>query len=172
MKRDWLWDRKTKLSVVKKALNDPGHADFIMFASLLFARNNEPGRVFKEYMDPQVFCRHWPRIKKAMRKDSWNSQRVVFWQAVYEKLMERYRKEGVPIRQKREKPTYPICSKAGDLIRQARKARGLSQKDLARKMKVSQQLISRIEKGKENISLLALNNVCQALGKEIDVKVV
>ncbi|MFC1808431.1 hypothetical protein ACFL0T_08740, partial [Candidatus Omnitrophota bacterium] len=100
MKNNWLWDRKISLSAVKKILNDPGHREFTLFAPLLLVRNNEPSKVFKEYMDPEVFCKNWARIKKAMRKDKWSNQRITFWQAVYEKLIEKYRKKGIKFREK------------------------------------------------------------------------
>jgi len=46
---------------------------------------------------------------------------------------------------------------------------GLSQKDFAKKIGVSQQLISRIEQGRENVSLGTLDNISRALGKELRI---
>jgi len=43
---------------------------------------------------------------------------------------------------------------------------GFSQKELAQKLRISQQIISRIESGRENISLLTLEKVAAALGKK------
>lgn len=50
------------------------------------------------------------------------------------------------------------------------KRQGLSQGELAKKMGISQQLISRIEKGKENFSLFTLNNISCALDQKIQIK--
>ena len=44
-----------------------------------------------------------------------------------------------------------------------------TQKDLAEKMGVSQQLISRIESGNENASLETLSNIAKVFNKEVDV---
>lgn len=171
MKRDWLWDRKISLKKVKRILDDPSHRDFVLFASLLLGRKNEPREVFREYIDPVVFCKHWFRIKKAMREDKWNNQRIIFWQAIYEKLMDKYRKRGIKFREKKETVVNELCKKAGMQIRTSRKEQGLSQKTLAEKLGISQQVISRIEKGKENISLVTLTNILKALNKSINLEV-
>ena len=169
MNRDWLWDRKTSLAKIKRILKDPSHREFIVFAALLFARKNTPEEVFKQYIDPLVFCRHWPRIKKQMRKDAWASQRIVFWQAVYEKLLERYHKKGMVFRARQEVPVHEVCKSVGDELRRMRKAEGLSQKALAEKIGISQQLISRVEKGRENVSILTLENLARAFDKRVNV---
>jgi len=169
MKRDWLWDRKISVNAVKKILSDPSHRDFILFAALLLARKNEPKEVFKEYIDSRIFCKHWTSIKKAMRKDKWNNQRIIFWQAVYEKLIEKYRKKGIKFRGKTLAVVNSLSGRIGFQIRSIRKEQGLSQETLAKKLRISQQLISRIEKGKENICLLTLSNIMRALGRKVNI---
>ena len=47
-----------------------------------------------------------------------------------------------------------------------REKAGLSQKDLALKLKTTQSVISRIENGKQNISLDMLQKIANALGKK------
>jgi transcriptional regulator with XRE-family HTH domain len=42
---------------------------------------------------------------------------------------------------------------------------------LAKKIGVSQQMLSRIEKGKENLSLLTLKNVTGSLGAQIYLEI-
>ena len=51
-------------------------------------------------------------------------------------------------------------------IANEREKAGLSQKDLALKLKTTQSVISRIENGKQNISLDMLQNIANALGKK------
>ena len=169
MNRDWLWDRKVTNGEVKRILKNPQHRNFVLFASLLLTRKNNPKDIFGDYIDPLIFCRNWFVIKKSMRKDKWNSKRVIFWQIIYEKLIERYRKKGIRIREEQKIPVIAVCKKVGEQIREVRKAEGLSQKALAKKIGTSQQLISRIEKGKENASLVTLDNVLKALGKNLDI---
>lgn len=168
MKNNWLWDRKITDSRVKDILKRPGGKDFIAMAALLLSRKNEPDRVFKDYLDPAVFCKYWPRIKRKMRQDKWSEPRIIFWQAIYEKLLDRYRKKGMVFRQETS-AKEPLCESTGKKIAGIRREQGLSQKKLAKKIGVSQQLISRIEKGRENASLITLNNIARALNREISI---
>lgn len=154
---------------VKRILKNPQHKEFIYIASLLLLRNNEPAIIFKEYLNPLLFCKSWPQIKKRMRKDKWDSQRIVFWQAIFEKLREKYQKQGIVFREKKQGVRDNICKEIGNRIRQIRHEEGFSQKVLADKLGVSQQFISRIEKGRENISVVALKNIFQVLGKKLNL---
>ena len=103
-----------------------------------------------------------------MRQDKWSEPRIVFWQAIYEKLADKYRRNGVVFK-KKPIGKEPFCEAIGKKIAGIRREQGLSQKDLARKLRISQQLISRIEKGGENISLGTLTNISKALGKKIEI---
>jgi len=168
MKNNWLWDRKITDAEAKKVLKNPTDKGFIDMAALLLARNNDPQIVLKGYIDPSVFCQYWTAIKRKMRRDKWTEPRIVFWQAIYEKLADKYRRQGVVFR--KEAPTKePLCVETGQKIAGIRRSLGLSQKEFANKMRVSQQLISRIEKGRENISLITLINISRALGRQVQV---
>ena len=52
----------------------------------------------------------------------------------------------------------------GDLIREARKAAGLTQKELAQKMGVVQTVVSEYETGKRKPKLLTLASIAKAIG--------
>ena len=170
MRADWLWDRKISISKAKRILKDPQNDEFAPLAALLLARKNEPKAVFKEYVDPLTFCRYWAKLKKQMRQDKWNEPRIIFWQAIYEKLAEKFRKKNITISIKEKKAVKnELYVKTGKKIIGFRKEQGLSQKDLAKKMGVSQQLISRIESGNENASLETLSNIAKVFNKEVDV---
>ncbi|MBN1526266.1 MAG: helix-turn-helix transcriptional regulator [Candidatus Omnitrophica bacterium] len=168
MKDNWLWDRKITDSEAKKALKKPGTGAFFTMAALLLSRKNEPNEVFKNYIDPVIFCKNWAGIKRKMRQDKWSEPRIIFWQAIYEKLADRYRKEGVVFRQAAP-AKEPFCEVIGKKIAAIRREQGLSQKKLAKKIGVSQQLISRIEKGGENISLITLTNIARSLNKAVEI---
>jgi DNA-binding XRE family transcriptional regulator len=173
MKKDWLWDRRIGLSEARKILSRPEDDRFILIASLLLARKPNPREVFKDYLDPVLFCKEWHRIKKKMRQDRWGGQRLIFWQAIYEKLLDRYRKKGMKFRDTRDMEVRdPVCEAVGKEIHRVRKEKDLSQEQLAQKAGVSQQLISRIEKGKENISLITLKKISKALGRIAEISFV
>lgn len=173
MKKDWLWDRKINISEARKILKHPDSDRFVLVASLLLARQADPREVFKDYLNPVIFCKNWQRIKRRMSQDKWTSPRIIFWQAIYEKLLDKYRKKGVRfVREKDAGVRDPVCDAIGREIRRARKEEGLSQGQLAQKAGISQQLISRIEKGRENISLIMLKKISEALGRSAEINLV
>ena len=103
-----------------------------------------------------------------MRKNSWNDQRIIFWSSVYAYLVEDYRKKGMSIHKTTmKKPVNDLCVKVGEQIKTVRKQNRLTQSDLSKKIGISQQMISRIERGQENLSILTLNTVTAGLGKTV-----
>lgn len=169
MKRDWLWDRNITIAGAQKILKSPEDKRFILMASLLLERKSNPKEVFR-YIDPLLFCKKWPEIKRKMRQDKWIQNRIIFWQAIYETLLERYKKRGIEFRIAKHIVRDVLCELLGKEIRRIRKEEGLSQEQLAKKTGFSQQLVSRIEKGRENISLLTLKKISRALARNIDIK--
>lgn len=168
MKNDWLWDRRIGIQEAKGILKNPEDRRFIIMASLLLSRKAEPKEVFT-YIEPLIFCKNWHAIKKNMRKDTWAEPRIVFWQAIYEKLLEKYRTKGVTFRVSNNHVKDELCKRVGENIRMLRKEKLLSQKKLARMLHISQQVISRIEQGKENISLVTLHKIANALFRKPEV---
>jgi HTH-type transcriptional regulator / antitoxin HipB len=61
--------------------------------------------------------------------------------------------------------------KIGVLLRQARESAGLTQEELARRLKTQKTAISRIENHAEDIKLSTLDRVAKALGKRIEVTI-
>src|SRR5687768_18196315 len=63
--------------------------------------------------------------------------------------------------------TQDYKGRIGNLIRDARKHRGLTQQQLAERLSTSQSAINRIEKGHQNLSLEMLARIGSALDSEI-----
>jgi ribosome-binding protein aMBF1 (putative translation factor) len=61
--------------------------------------------------------------------------------------------------------------KIGLMLRQARESAGLTQEELARKLKTKKTAISRIENHAEDIKLSTLERVAAALGKRLQVSI-
>ncbi|MEK6529047.1 MAG: helix-turn-helix transcriptional regulator [Nitrospirota bacterium] len=61
--------------------------------------------------------------------------------------------------------------KIGVMLRQARETAGLTQEELARKLKTKKTAISRIENHAEDIKLSTLEKVAHALGKRLELKI-
>ena len=58
------------------------------------------------------------------------------------------------------------------MLRQAREAAGLTQEELARRLKTKKSAISRIENHAEDIKLSTLEKVAIALGKQLQISIV
>ena len=169
MSTHWLWDRNISAGEVKKILKSEQHPRFIGFAALLLARNNEPREIFGRYLKKETFARHWSRIKRRMRRDKWMEPRIIFWQAVYEKVFEQLKKQGIVFRSSLGQADA-LCLDIGRQIKVIRKKKGLSQKDLAGALGITQQVISRIETGRENMSLLAIKRIADVLNRKIVIQ--
>ena len=171
MKKDWLWDRNISERRVLKILHNPLHHKFIFLSSLLLSRKNTPQEVFRDYLKPEEFCRHWTRIKRQMRKDAWNNPRIEFWQAVYEKMLEKFRARGINISSRSKvKLGDDFCLEIGQRLKALRQQKKLTQAILSKKLNIPQQMISRIEGGKENISLLTLRKIADELGAKVSLE--
>lgn len=172
LERDWLWDRKISPDKAKKILKDSINSHFLSLASLLLSRKNSPKEVFRAYLKPQVFLQNWQRIKRQMRKDNWNNPRIEFWQAVYEKLKEKYRENGIALTKEiSKKPQDEFTQMIANKIKVIRKQKKLTQSALAKRLRVSQQVISRIEQGRENVSLLTLKKIVECLDANLYLEI-
>lgn len=171
MKPGWLWDTKMTLKEIQAILKDQRHDRFVTTAALLLSRHNAPKEVFDEYLDKKLFVRNWNRIKRQMRKDSWNDPRIVFWQAVYEKLVSEFKEQGLSIRPpKKEFAVNRLVEQVAEKIKTARQELELTQGELAERIGISQQVISRIEKGRSDLRLSTLEKVSSFLGEQIEIK--
>jgi ribosome-binding protein aMBF1 (putative translation factor) len=61
--------------------------------------------------------------------------------------------------------------KIGVMLRQARESAGLTQEELAHRLKTKKTAISRIENHAEDIKLSTLERVAKALGKQLQVNI-
>ncbi|MBI3584789.1 MAG: helix-turn-helix transcriptional regulator [Nitrospinae bacterium] len=62
--------------------------------------------------------------------------------------------------------------KIGVILRQARESAGLTQEELAQRLKTKKTAISRIENHAEDIKLSTLERVAIALGKRLEVSII
>ena len=158
------WDRNITEEQLKEILNDETHPRFTEMGALLLLRNNEPKKVFKLYLNRILFAKNWSKIKKQMRKNQWGSQRIDFWQAIFEKLAEQLKDKGISLRSHDQEPRAKICFVVGKIIRDRRQQQNLTQKQLADKLGIKQQVVSQIEKGRGNPSLLTPNTIVAGTG--------
>lgn len=62
-------------------------------------------------------------------------------------------------------------TRVGEMLRKARESAGVSQEELASRLKTKRTAISRIENHADDIKLSTLERVAKALGKELKVKI-
>jgi len=171
MKINWLWDSRLSEAEARKILKEENHPKFDIYAEKLFSRVNDPKIVFN-IVDKVTFCKKWPGIKKRMKKDRWLESKVVFWQTIYERVHERLKMSGIRIREPQEVKIPPERIKIARQIKNTRMKLGYTQKDLAKKLGVIQQYISKIESGHENVSVDSLKRIADAFGKDLVIKLI
>ena len=166
MKTNWLWDSRLSKSKVRKILKDENHPKFEIYAEKLFSRINDPKIVFN-IVDKVTFCKKWPKIKKRMKRDRWLIERVGFWQTIYERVLEGLKEQGVKIREPREVEISAERIKLAREIKDIRVELGYTQKDMAKKLGVIQQYISKIENGYENFSVDTLKRIADVFDRKL-----
>jgi transcriptional regulator with XRE-family HTH domain len=62
-------------------------------------------------------------------------------------------------------------SRVGEMLRKARESTGISQEELAHRLKTKRTAISRIENHADDIKLSTLERIAKALGKDLKVKI-
>jgi len=164
MRKDWLWDKNIDEQQVKAVLSDIEEKKFVPYAALLLSRNNSAKEVFSEFISKENFFVGWNRIKKQMRKNAWNEPRIEYWQAIYDTLKEEKPELNKLKTSQFKESVFSISREIGSKIKLLREHSGLTQRDLAKKLGISQQIISRIEGGKQNVSVETLSSICVALG--------
>ena len=169
MKKNWLWDTSLNEREVRQILKDENHPKFAAYMEKLLSRTNNAKEVFS-LIEKRSFCRKWPKVKKRLVKDKWARNKVVFWQVLYDRLKEQLKHKGIRIREE-YKYTIPVVRK--DIAKQIKKIRtslGYTQQDIAKQLGVVQQYISKIESGKENISIDTLVRLSSIYNKKINIK--
>ncbi len=152
MKTNWLWDVRLTEMKISKILKDEKDPRFFIYAERLFSRVSDPKIAFS-FMPKHIFRRQWPAIKNRVKKDVWASKRVDFWQSVYKKIA--------------DIPSERIA--VAEQIACIRNEMGCTQKQMAQKLGVIQQYVSRLETGRENLTVDTLKNIADILGKRLNI---
>jgi DNA-binding Xre family transcriptional regulator len=168
MPKAWQWDVRRSDKEIQKILKDPSHPSFFHYAALLLARTNVPKEVFGRYLRKEDFCIEWNKIKRRMRKDQLSQERVQFWEAIYRHVKEDLKAKGIRLR----KPAKAVVrdslrAQVGRQIRRIRQSKRITQVRLAEETGLSQQFLSKIEQGTENISLDTLERIQKSLKESL-----
>ena len=150
MKINWLWDTRLSENRIKSILKDEKDPRFYIYAEKLFSRVNDPKVAFT-YISREIFRKAWPNISKRVEKDTWAKERLVFWQSFYEKAS----------------TVSPERMSVAEQIREIRIRMGYTQKEMAEKLGVIQQFISKMETGRENLTIDTLKRIAEILDKKL-----
>ncbi|MBI2119261.1 MAG: helix-turn-helix transcriptional regulator [Elusimicrobia bacterium] len=154
----YFWDiNHQALKETKNVLQNPLHPKYLQRALTLLSRCDDPKKLFS-FLNEEQFIKNWPRIRRYWNKN-WGAQDFkAWWDTIYERKIE---KRGLAIKPKGE--LMAIFKTIGNIIKQSRMSKNLSQFDLARIAGISQPDISAIEKGKKNITLETLFRITRSL---------
>ena len=161
------WDKNYSNEQARRMLKSESDPRFVDVAAALLSRTNASRVVFSRFLTKAAFCGNWRRIKRKMRENKWNDDKILFWEAIYEVVREDLAKKHVVFpNEKRESLVDPELKQIAETIRLRRKTSGLSQADLSMKTGLSQQAISFAENGYANISIKTLKKLASALKLE------
>ena len=170
MNTKWLWDLNLSEEEVRRILSNSDDPGFIRIAALLLSRLNNPQEVIGDYLGAESFCRNWSRIKREMRKNRWDEPRIIWWQAIYEKVYEKLKVAGFSLRPVKPNGILgPLYRDLGEQIRRLRKSQNISQSELAKKMGTSQQWVSLVERGQINLTLNLMQRISKALQTKLEI---
>ena len=148
MKVHWLWDTRLSEAKVRNILKNEKDPRFYIYAEKLFARVKNPKVAFG-FVPKEVFYHQWPVIKQRIEKDTWVKGRSDSWQKIYEDLAN-------------------ISPERRDIARQIKNMRikvGYTQREMANKLGVIQQFVSKLEAGTENVTVDTLKRIANVFNK-------
>lgn len=162
----YFWSLNEKALIqAEKALRKPDHPKFITSLVTFLSRCNEPKELFS-LLSKKEFIANWPRVKSYWLKIERKSEFRDWWDTIYERLAARAEHKEIAVKGGPSR----LLKYIGRLIKLARLKKGLSQNELALKTGMKQPDISKIEEGRENITLATLSILSKALGiKKIEV---
>jgi len=155
----YFWDlNRQALRETGKILKDSRHPKFAARLVTFLSRCDRPKELFS-LISKYEFIEVWPRVRSYWSKITARSDFRDWWETIYEQLLQEYK-----LKQKKPRgKSSALFLKIGRMLREARLQKGLSQNELAFRIRMRQPDISMIEKGKKNITLETLTRLCKIL---------
>lgn len=159
MKTNWLWDTRLSESRVKNILKDEKNPRFYIYAEKLLSRITNPKTAFS-YISKEVFCRQWPVIKQRINKDFWNKGKTDVWQKMYDQIAAQLEVHGGALSER-----MSVAKQIKDIRLQL----GFTQTEMAKKLGVIQQFVSKLETGRENLTIDTLKRIADVFEKKLTI---
>ncbi len=166
MKINWLWDTRLTDARVRQILKDEKNPRFYIYAEKLFSRVSNPPLAFS-YIPREVFYRHWPVIRQRINKDVWNRGRADFWQGIYDRISEQLKAKDAQLV---AAGISPERISVAQQIRNIRVQLGYTQKEMAKRLGVIQQFVSKLETGRENLTVDTLKRIADVFEKKLIIQ--
>lgn len=170
IKHNWLWDVKSNEEEIKQILKSDKDPRFLLYAGLLLSRNNDPDYVF-HLIDKEAFCQYWPLIKERIDQSGWFSPyKSSYWGPIYEKTIRELKQKGEDVSRF---PDIAITKNRFHValqIRKLRKHARFNQEELAMRLGVKQQYVSKLETGRVNPSVETLGKIANIFAKDLEIR--
>jgi UDP-N-acetylglucosamine 1-carboxyvinyltransferase len=160
MKTNWLWDTRLSETRVKNILKDEKNPRFYIYAEKLFSRISDTQTAFS-YVPKEVFFRHWPDIKQRIDKDTWKKGKAEFWQKTYEQIAAHLEVHGSALSERMS---------IAQQIKAIRLQLGYTQEEMAKRLGVIQQFVSKLETGRENLTIDTLKRIADVFDKKLTIR--
>ncbi|MBI3323557.1 MAG: helix-turn-helix transcriptional regulator [Candidatus Omnitrophica bacterium] len=167
-KTNWHWDLQIPLEKIRGILANDQDPQFVSLASRLLVRSGDPEEVFS-FISPMAFCRRFYAMKKEISKDDWTKDKAAFWQATYRRYLTEFKQAGVRVRERSPRETDSFTREILKQMRSCRERANLSQKELAIRIRCSQQFVSGVESGREKLTLGYLRKFAEATNSRLDI---
>lgn len=166
--KKYFWDMKPEaIDETMEIIENPWHPKFPERMVRLLSRCDEPKEIFS-IIDKKDFIDFWPRIRQKWARTNQSPDFRAWWETVYEGLIKKQVVQKTPKGARLEE-----IRKIGKIIKEAREAKGWSQKELGQRLHMRQPDISAIETGKQNLTIETLIRIGRVLGiKEVTISFV
>lgn len=153
--KKYFWNLKDKeLKENIKIIKTSNHPKHVSRMTTLLSRCDKPKELFS-IIRKQQFIESWPKISRYWKKTGQSQDFMSWWEAIYNQL-------SAPDGTVKGNPIKELKN-IGQAIKKARIEMNLSQSDIAQRTGIKQPDISKIEKGRGNITLATLIRLCRIL---------
>lgn len=166
--KKYFWDLKPEaLDETMEIIKNPWHPKFPERMIRLLSRCDEPKEIFS-IIDKEEFIQFWPRIRQKWGRTNQSADFRAWWETMYENLLRDRVVKKAPKGKRLEE-----IRRIGRIIKEAREAKGWSQRELGQWVHMRQPDISAIEGGKQNLTIETLIRIGRVLGiNEVTISII
>lgn len=155
----YFWDlNEEALRETENIFKHPAHPKFRARLVTFLSRCDQPKELFS-LIAREDFINVWPKVRAYWLKISRDSTYRDWWETIYEQIAQEQKAKNI---RPKGMPALAYL-KIGKTIKDTRIEKGLSQNELALRVRMKQPDISKIEEGRKNITIETLSRLCKVL---------